>query len=95
MPNAPNLAAFPSPFHLTPHRTRSTSPLPGPSPLVPIAVELPVGRQVRIGRRSHPSLNNLHISRDQAMFELKQDEEGKILICVTNVSTRRLLFPLS
>jgi len=49
-------------------------------------VELPIDERVTIGRRSHPSLNNLHISRDQVYFDLKRDNGGKILICMTNVS---------
>ena len=42
--------------------------------------------RVSVGRRSNTSLNNLHISREQVVFELKPDDEGRILICMTNVS---------
>ena len=45
-----------------------------------------MGMRVSLGRRSNPSLNNnLHISREQVVFELKPDDEGRILICMTNV----------
>jgi hypothetical protein len=41
---------------------------------------------VVLGRKSHNAhLNNLHISREQAVFELKPDAEGRLLICMTNV----------
>ena len=49
------------------------------------ARELPVGERVAVGRRSHPQLVNLHISREQVCFELKPDVDGRILICMTNV----------
>jgi len=49
-------------------------------------VELPTNRKVSLGRRSNNAhLNNLHISREQVVFELKPDKEGRILICMTNV----------
>lgn len=47
-------------------------------------VEVPIGAKVVLGRRSVPSLNNLHISREQVVFELKPDATGAILICMTN-----------
>jgi hypothetical protein len=43
---------------------------------------------VSLGRRSSAHLNNLHISREQVVFELKPDASGRILICMTNVSAR-------
>jgi hypothetical protein len=49
-------------------------------------VELPIGVRVPVGRRSSPTLNNLHISREQAVFEVKVDAAGRMLICMTNVS---------
>jgi hypothetical protein len=44
-----------------------------------------VGDKVPLGRRSNAALDNLHIAREQVVFELKPDAEGKILICMTNV----------
>jgi hypothetical protein len=78
---------------------RGLPPAPAPAPprqpsntflLLPLTLadgvrELPVGVKVAVGRRSHPLLQNLHISREQATFELKRDIEGRILISMTNV----------
>lgn len=61
-------------------------------PLPSSAVELPVGIRTIVGRKAFPSLNNLHISRDQVVFELKPDAEGKLLVSMANVS---ILFPPS
>jgi hypothetical protein len=53
------------------------------SKLMPM--EVPMGVKVSLGRRTAPHLNNLHISRDQVLIELKPDSSGRILICMTNV----------
>lgn len=46
-----------------------------------------MNKKVPLGRRSNNQhLNNLHISREQVVFELKPDKWGRILICMTNVS---------
>jgi hypothetical protein len=51
------------------------------------AVELPPNTRVPLGRRNNNiHLNNLHISREQVAFELKPDQWGRTLICMTNVS---------
>ena len=48
-------------------------------------MEIPLGTKVGLGRRAAPHLNNLHISREQVVIELKTDVTGRILICMTNV----------
>lgn len=46
-----------------------------------------MGAKVSLGRRASPHLQNLHISREQVVIELKPDVTGRILICMTNVRT--------
>ena len=52
---------------------------------VPPSVEVTVGSKVSLGRRASPHLQNLHISREQVVIELKPDASGRTLICMTNV----------
>lgn len=49
------------------------------------SVEVTVGSKVSLGRRASPHLQNLHISREQVVIELKPDASGRTLICMTNV----------
>jgi hypothetical protein len=51
-----------------------------------VPMDVPIGVKVVLGRRTAPHLNNLHISREQVVIELKPDASGRILICMTNVS---------
>lgn len=49
------------------------------------ALELQLGVKVVAGRRSSPTLNSLHISREQVKFEMKLEATGKTLITMENV----------
>ena len=49
------------------------------------ALELQLGVKVVAGRRSSPTLNSLHISREQVKFEMKLESTGKTLITMENV----------
>ena len=49
------------------------------------ALELTLGAKVIAGRRSSPTLNSLHISREQVKFEMKLEATGKTLITMENV----------
>lgn len=50
------------------------------------AAELRYGGSERMGRKTCPSLDNLHISRDQLRLEVKLDRTGSTYVCMHNVS---------
>ncbi len=60
---------------------------PGSFFFPPLAVPLRLGAVQVLGRRTHESLNNLHISREHVKFEITPDYTGKVMIRMTNVRT--------
>jgi F-box-like/Leucine Rich repeat len=52
--------------------------------IVSYLAELTTKTSLTLGRRYHPLLNNLHISREQVRLEIKTDRTNKLLICMTN-----------